>query len=82
MGTKGGYGGGRWGGGTSLHGIKRGLRWSRISFHMHGCDGLGLLESKLVYYEEEGGNTVKYNTPLTNPFSEGGLNNVCGKWRR
>jgi hypothetical protein len=67
------------GGGTSLHGIKRGLRWSHISFHMHRCDGLGLLESKSVYYEEKGGDMVKYITALTIPFNEGGLNNVCGK---
>lgn len=77
MGAKGGYGGGGGGGAPSLHGIKRGLRWSRISTHMHGCNGLEL--SKLGFYKEEGGKTLKYNTPLTVPFSEGGLNNVCGK---
>ena len=77
MGAKGGYGGGH--GGHIIAWVKREFGWSHISFHIHGCDGLGLLESKLAYHEEEGGNTVKYNTPLTIPFSEGGLNNVCGK---
>lgn len=92
MGAKGGYGGGirRGGGGHGvggklLHGTERGLRWSWILFHMHGCDGLGPHKFRFVYYEEEGVNMVQIqhvrvqeggHTPLTIPFSEGGLNNA------